>query len=395
MGMLDGVKIVSFNHFMLGPLAAQHLGDLGADVVMIEPIGGAFQRKWAGGNTYVGGESALFLCANRNKRSIALDLKSDAGREVALKLMAEADVVMENFRPDIMERLGLGYETAKAANPRLIFASASGWGASGPYSKRPGQDLLIQARSGLGMITGTQSSPPTPVGVSAVDHHGAMVFAASILAALVRQGRTGAGTKVEVDLMPAALDMQAESLIAYFNGSPDRETRAPDNIGGWHYQAPYGFYRTSDGHIAISIVAFDVLAEALECPELADMTEDDGWNRREAVAELVQGAVEGKTADYWCERFETLSIWHAPVLGYDAVAADPQVQYNGNLLQSELTSGEPITLLAHPACFDGERPGVRLAPQPIGAQSAEILSDLGYDDATVSTMESSGAVALG
>ena len=126
MGMLDGVKIVSFNHFMLGPLAAQNLGDLGADVIMIEPIGGAFQRQWGGGNTFVGGESVAFLVANRNKRSIALDLKSDAGRDIALALMKDADVVMENFRPDIMDRLGLGWETARAANPRLIFASASG-----------------------------------------------------------------------------------------------------------------------------------------------------------------------------------------------------------------------------------------------------------------------------
>ncbi len=394
MGMLDGVKIVSFNHFMLGPLAAQNLGDLGADVIMIEPIGGAFQRQWGGGNTYVGGESVAFLVANRNKRSIALDLKSDAGRDIALALMKDADVVMENFRPDIMDRLGLGWETARAANPRLIFASASGWGSSGPYVSRPGQDLLIQARSGLAMITGSQSAPPTPIGVSATDHHGGVVFASAILAALVRQGRTGEGARVEVDLMSAALDLQQESIVAHLNGSRERSIRSPEHIAGWLYQAPYGFYRTTNGHIAISICTLELLGTVLECPELAAMTEADGWQRREEATALIQGVIEGDSTEAWCEKFEAHAIWHAPVMGYDGVVADPQIRHNGNLVESQLPNGETVTLVAHAACYDGERPGVRLAPQPIGAQSREILAELGYDGAQITQLEKDGAVSM-
>ncbi len=394
MGMLDGVKIVSFNHFMLGPLAAQNLADLGADVIMIEPIGGAFQRQWGGGNTYVGGESVAFLVANRNKRSIALDLKSEAGRDIALTLMGDADVVMENFRPGIMDRLGLGCEQARAANPRLIFASASGWGSSGPYATRPGQDLLIQARSGLAMITGSVSAPPTPVGVSAADHHGAVLFSGAILAALVRQGRTGEGARVEVDLMSAALDLQQESIVAYLNGPREQGVRAPDHIGGWLYQAPYGFYRTSDGHVAISICTLEELGTALDSPELAAMTEADGWERREEITALIQGIIESESTEVWCERLESHAIWHAPVLDYDAVEADPQIQYNGNLLQGQLATGEPVTLVAHAACYDGERPGLRLAPQPIGAQTHEILSELGYDGARIAQLEEDGAIGM-
>ncbi len=393
MGMLDGVKIVSFNHFMLGPLAAQHLGDLGADVIMIEPIGGAFQRQWGGGNTYVGGESVAFLVANRNKRSIALDLKSTAGRDIALALMADTDVVMENFRPGIMDRLGLGYDGARAANPRLIFASASGWGSSGPYATRPGQDLLIQARSGLAMITGSTSAPPTPVGVSAADHHGATVFAAAILAALVRQGRTGEGARVEVDLMSAALDLQQESIVAYLNGPREQGVRAPEHIGGWLYQAPYGFYRTTNGHIAISICTLEELGTALDRPDLAAMTVADSWQRREEATALIQDIIEGDSTEAWCERLETHGIWHAPVLDYDAMEADPQVRHNGNLLEGRLATGEPVTLVAHAACYDGERPGLRLAPQPIGAQTREILDELGYDGARIQQLEEDGAVA--
>ena len=394
MGMLDGVKIVSFNHFMLGPLAAQNLGDLGADVVMIEPIGGAFQRQWGGGNTFVGGESVAFLVANRNKRSIALDLKLDAGRDIALALMKDADVVMENFRPDIMGRLGLGWETARAANPRLIFASASGWGSSGPYVSRPGQDLLIQARSGLAMITGSKSAPPTPVGVSATDHHGGVVFASAILAALVRQGRTGKGARVEVDLMSAALDLQQESIVAHLNGPRERGIRSPEHIAGWLYQAPYGFYRTTNGHIAISICTLELLGTVLGCPELAAMTEADGWERREEATGLIQDVIEGDSTEAWCDKFEAHAIWHAPVMGYDAVVSDPQIRHNGNLVKSKLASGETVTLVAHAASYDGERPGVRLAPQPIGAQSREILMELGYDGARIRQLESDGAVAM-
>jgi crotonobetainyl-CoA:carnitine CoA-transferase CaiB-like acyl-CoA transferase len=392
--MLDGVKVVSFNHFMLGPLAAQNLGDLGADVIMIEPIGGAYQRNWGGGNTYVGGESVAFLVANRNKRSIALDLKSDRGREIALALVQGADVVMENFRPGIMDRLGLGWETARRLNPRLIFASASGWGSSGPYVARPGQDLLIQARSGLAMITGSGSMPPIAVGVSIADHHGAVVFSGAILAALVRQGRTGEGAWVEVDLMSAALDLQQEAMVAFLNGARDRDLRSPEHVAGWHYQAPYGLYRTSDGHLAISICALGELGTALDQPELAAMDEDDSWSRREEITALVQQATEGDSTDAWCERLEAHGIWHAPVQDYNDVAADPQVRHNGNLIEGRLASGEAVTLVAHAATYDGERPGLRLAPQPIGAQTAEILGELGYSAEAVTELESAGVIAL-
>ncbi len=394
MAMLDGVTVVSFNHFMLGPLAAQHLGDLGADVIMIEPVAGAFQRHWAGANTTVGGESVCFLCANRNKRSIALDLKSQAGKEIALALMKRADVVMENFRPGIMDKLGLGWEIARELNPKLIYASASGWGSSGPYATRPGQDLLIQARSGLMKISGTENMPATPVGVSAADHHGGMIYSAAILAALVRQGRTGEGARVEVDLMSAALDLQQESIVAHTNGDRNRSLRAPDHVAGWHYPAPYGFYRTKDGEMVISLCAYDALAKALDCPELAGMTDEDGWAKREEITALVQKALETDSTKAWCARLDEHLIWNAPVQDYEDVLNDPQIQHNGNLVETQLAGGETVTLLAHAATYDGERPGVRLAPQPLGAQTRDILRELGYGDGDVDHLAEEKAIAL-
>ena len=214
--LLQGIRVVSFNHFLLGPMAMQTLADLGADVIAVESTEGAWQRHWAGGDIWHDGQSVLHLCANRNKRNIAIDLKSAKGKEVALRLIDTADVVAENFRPGVMEKLGFGYATLKQRKPGLIYASASGYGPDGPYVEKPGQDLLAQALFGIMAITGQASTGPRPVGVSLVDHHGAALFALGVLAAVVRRQRTGEGCRVDASLMQAALDLQG------FYGGPCR-----------------------------------------------------------------------------------------------------------------------------------------------------------------------------
>ena len=180
---LKGIRVVSFNHFLMGPVAIQFLADLGAEVIAIEPIEGAFQRKWGGANRRIDGQTMLQLTGNRNKRSFALNLKSPEGIAIARKLTANADVIAENYRPGVMTKLGLGYDDIRAIKPDVIYAAASGFGADGPYVDRPGQDLIVQAMSGLATITGTREDGPRAIGVSAVDHHGAALFAAGILAA--------------------------------------------------------------------------------------------------------------------------------------------------------------------------------------------------------------------
>ena len=207
-------------------MGIQALGDLGADVISIENAEGAWQRHWSGGDIWHDGQSALHLCANRNKRSVAIDLKSPKGRELALRLIDTADVVSENFRPGVMEKLGLGYEALKARRPKLVYASASGYGPDGPYAEKPGQDLLAQALFGMMAITGQAATGPRPAGASVIDHHGAALFAMGILAAIVRQQRTGQGCRVDASLMQAALDLQAESLVAWAN-APVKPRRHP------------------------------------------------------------------------------------------------------------------------------------------------------------------------
>lgn len=390
--LLEGIRVVSFNHFLLGPVGIQVLGDLGADVIAIEPTSGAFQRKWAGADTWVDGQSALFLTGARNKRSLAVDLKSTAGLEIARKLIATADVVAENFRPGVMDKLGLGYDRLRQDHPSLIYAAASGYGADGPYVDRPGQDLLIQALSGLATITGSRADGPRPVGVSAADHHGATLLALGILAALARRARTGQGCRVDVNLLSAAIDLQMESFVCYLNGTKPDSVAAPPWVAGWYYQAPYGIYATSDGHLAISLVSLKTMGEALSQPALAVFDDADAFDRRQEIAELVAEAMATRGSGEWQEILTRYKIWHAPVNDYDAVVADPQVRHNASFITVDGATGTPITLVNHPVRYDGEATSVRLPPQPLGAQTEEILLELGYSKADIERLEAEAAI---
>lgn len=390
--LLEGIRVVSFNHFLLGPVGIQILGDLGADVIAVEPTDGAFQRKWAGAETWVDGQSALFLAGARNKRSLAIDLKSAAGLEIARKLIATADVVAENFRPGVMDKLGLGYECLRQDHPSLIYAAASGYGTDGPYVDRPGQDLLIQALSGLATITGSRAGGPRPVGVSAADHHGAALLALGILAALARRARTGQGCRVDVNLLSAAIDLQMESFVCYLNGAKPDSVAAPQWVAGWYYQAPYGIYATADGHLAISLVSLKTMAEALSRPALAAIDDAEAFDRRDEIAGLVAEALATRTGAEWQEILTRHKIWHAPVNDYDAVVADPQVRHNGSFVTVDGATGAPITLVSHAVRYDGEAAPVRLPPQPLGAQTEEILVALGYSEAEIERLEAAAAI---
>jgi crotonobetainyl-CoA:carnitine CoA-transferase CaiB-like acyl-CoA transferase len=392
MEMLKGTYIVSFNHFLLGPVGIQYLADLGADVIAVEPLDGAFQRKWSGGGQFLDGQSMLLLTGNRNKRSLAVDLKHPDGLEIARKLCAKADVVAENFRPGVMDKMGLGYEAVRRSNPRVIYAAASGYGADGPYAERPGQDLLAQALSGLAAITGSVAHGPRAVGVSAADHPGAARLAMGILAALVRRGRSDQGCRVDVNLLSAALDLQAESLTCYLNGPKPREVRQPENVAGWYFAAPYGLYATRDGWLAISLGSLKALGEALGDQALASTPEEQAMLRREEIAKQVAALMARKTTGELEALLASHGIWHAHVNDYEAVRADPQVRHNGSFATVTGATGADVTLVTHPIRYDGQAPGVRFPPQLLGAQTAEILSELGYDHDRIARLEKAGAI---
>ncbi|WP_439363548.1 CaiB/BaiF CoA transferase family protein [Bradyrhizobium sp. DASA03005] len=394
MNLLDGVKILSFNHYLAGPLAAQTLADLGADVIAVEPIEGAFQRNWAVANHFVAGDSVNHLATGRNKRSLTVDLKHPDGIAAVKKLVATSDVVMENFRPGTMAKLGLGYDTLKEINPGLIYAVATGFGSEGPYKDRPGQDLLLQAMSGLAMRTGRADGQPTAVGAVIVDQHAASLYAMSILAALFARTKTGKGQLVEVNLYQAALDLQVEPLTAWLNGAPSPTSRGPAGIAAWFSPGPYGIHATADGHMAISMATPKALGVALDSEELKQFGEGDSFSKREEITRIVAARLKQKSTADWLPALEAARIWHAPVQDYRDLESDPQLNHLGVFKSAESAGGAPIRMVAHPARYDGQTPEVRLVPQRLGAQTREVLGEIGYDAAEIDAMVAGKAVGV-
>lgn len=390
--LLGGIRIINFCHFLQGPAAAQYLADMGADVIKVEPVGGAHERHWSGADVFVEGVSGFYLCANRNNRSIAIDLKHPDGKAVARKLIASADVVMENFRPGVFAKLGFDDAVLRALKPDLIYASASGFGASGPLARSPGQDLLSQARSGLMSVTGNPEIGPTPVGAAVVDQHGGALFALGILGALVRKLRTGSGTRVEASLLNSGIDLQQEGLVNFLAGGITRESLKRDkNLATWFHAAPYGVYALKDGHVVLSLNDRANLAAALDSPELANASLDP-YKDRDRYVRILAAALARFTLAAVEPRFEARSIWWAPIKYYDELVEDPQVRH-ADIFRPVQVRGRTIHLVNHPNRYDGEVPGLRILALEIGEHTLEVLGELGYGKVDAAALVKSGAVS--
>lgn len=389
--MLEGVKVLSFTHYLQGPSTAQMLADLGADVKKIESPGGNFERHWSGFDAYINEVSVFFMLGNRNSRSIAIDLRTEAGKELIYKFIEDTDVVVENFRPGVMERLGFGYEKLKELRPSLVYCSCTGYGSDGPYRDRPGQDLLLQSMSGMTMLTGGEHAPPTPLGTAAVDQHAAVLAAMGVLAALVRRAKTGLGCKVESNLLNAALDMQIEPFTYFLNKGPLWD-RSRSGIGSTFHQAPYGVYKTLDGWITLSMSPGDKLAKALGNDRLASFSLRDQFHRREEINRIVVDEIRKKTTSEWFAILQEHGIWYAPVNTYAEVERDPQVAWNKVIAEVDHPEAGRVRLLNHPVRYDGEPPPVRHAPPLLGEHTREILAEYGVAAPAIKELVDNGVV---
>ena len=390
--MKIAMRVISFCHYLQGPAATQYLADMGADVIKIEPLGGAFERHWSGGDSYVEGVSAFMLSANRNKRSLAIDLKSPQSAAVMRLLLGSADVVVENFRPGVLERLGYGYEALRAIKPDIIYASATGLGADGPDAGRPGQDLLMQARSGLIAATGSTEAGPTIVGAAVVDQHGASILAMGILAAYVRRLQTGEGGRVEASLFQAGIDLQTEALTKYFarrvTGDVMQRGR---NIGSWYHHAPYGCYALKDAHIVLSMNDPAKLAAALDSDALRDLVAIDRYAERERYAAATAAALSGYTFPDLAPRLDAHGIWFERVQTYEDLAQDPQAKHLGAFINTRVGESD-VRLVAHPLRYDGKSPGIRTMPLLPGCDSRAILAEAGISEDEIDRLVAEGVI---
>lgn len=392
MGILSGYRVLDCSIAMAGPFAAQRMGDLGADVVKVEPVAGEWQRFRSAGGANGNRINTSFLSLNRNKRSLAVDLKSAEGKAILLELVKTADVFIQNYRPGVAKRLGVDYATLSAINPRLVYISMSGFGESGPYVDRPGQDLILQAMSGAMLSAGREGDPPAPAGQFLADAVTAYSAFEGALAALLHRERTGEGQLVEVNMLDAVVTFQMQEMSVFTAGGK-AQTRSAEPHAHSYIRAPYGVFATADGFIVVAFANLKQFGELIGEPGFADFDdEQDSWLHRDAIFAATRERLATRPSAEWLDLFRAHDVWSGPVYGYADVVADPQVAHNATFVEYDhpsegrvKTPGFPIRFARTPATVE------RGAPQ-IGEHSREILTEAGFDAAAIDGLLAAGAV---
>jgi crotonobetainyl-CoA:carnitine CoA-transferase CaiB-like acyl-CoA transferase len=393
-GPLQGTRVIDLTRVLAGPFATQNLGDLGAEVWKIEPPGGGDEtRRFP---PFIAGESHYFLGINRNKKSLVVDLQQAAGADILRRLVARADILVENYRPGVMDRLGLGYEKLAALNPRLIYCAISGFGLSGPLSDKPSFDIVTQALTGALSINGERGHMPVKLGIPLGDMVGGVFGPIAILAALHERTLTGRGRLIDISLYDGLIGMLGYfAQLAFITGED------PPPMGSSHPNiVPYGSFPASDGSIIIAVLSesfWGKLCDALERPDLGRdprfATPTLRRDRRDEVDRIIAEVTRTRTVAEWQERLTNFDVPHAPVLGVSAALAHPHAVARGMVVSAEHATAGSVRIVGRPIKFPDAPQRPSTAPPTLGQHTVEVLRDqLGYSDAEIAALRRDGVI---
>ena len=374
---LEGCVVLEFSQFLAGPVAGLRLSDLGARVIKIEkPEVGDLCRYIYLSDTNLSGDNSLFHAINRNKESFVADLKNTDDLEKIKKLITKADIITQNFRPGVIERIGLDYEKVKKINPKIVYGSITGYGDKGPWKSLPGQDLLAQSRSGLVWLNGNGDQAPTPMGLAAADMFAGHFLVQGLVAAMVKVLKTGVGSHVQTSLMEALLDFQFEVLTTYLNNGKRKPKRSSYNNAHAYLAAPYGIYKTSDSYIAISMTPIPKLGELINLDSIKQYEKpEDAFEKRDEIKKLIGDYIVKETTQHWLDILQPADIWCAEVLEWDKMMENEGFKVLDMLQRIKRFDGLDIETLRCPIRFDDEIFKSEVAAPLIGQHTKQISEE--------------------